>query len=61
MLAKNESWDEKLGMPRVTHVLAIDGFSSQTVAELKKPRTNNLVICEEGYGPVRSRLKTSKQ
>lgn len=47
-------------MSRVTHVLAIDGFSSQTVAELTKALTNNLVIYEEGYRLVCSRLKTGK-
>ncbi|KAL0993709.1 hypothetical protein UPYG_G00112190 [Umbra pygmaea] len=41
--------NEKLGMFGVTHVLAIDGFSSKIVAESTMPVKNNLVIYEEVY------------
>ena len=44
--------NEKLGMFGVTHVLAIDGFSSKMVAESTMPVKNNLVIYEEVYRQV---------
>ena len=44
--------NEKLGMFGVTHVLAIDGFSSKIVAESTMPVKNNLVIYEEVYRQV---------
>ncbi|KAM8889738.1 uncharacterized protein ACB058_011179 isoform 1-T2 [Synchiropus picturatus] len=40
---------EKLGMFGVTHVLAIDGFSSKIVANFTMPVKNNLIIYEEVY------------
>lgn len=44
--------NEKLGMFGVTHVLAIDGFSSKIVAESTMPVKNNLIIYEEVYRQV---------
>ncbi|XP_053707713.1 uncharacterized protein LOC128751014 [Synchiropus splendidus] len=41
--------NEKLGMFGVTHVLAIDGFSSKIVANFTMPVKNNLIIYEEVY------------
>ncbi|XP_020779577.2 uncharacterized protein LOC129411367 [Boleophthalmus pectinirostris] len=41
--------NEKLGMFGVTHVLAIDGFSSKIVAVSTMPVKNNLIIYEEVY------------
>ncbi|XP_031163535.1 uncharacterized protein LOC116055653 [Sander lucioperca] len=41
--------NEKLAMFGVTHVLAIDGFSSKIVAESTMPVKNNLIIYEEVY------------
>jgi len=48
--------NEKLGMFGVTHVLAIDGFSSKIVADSTMPIKNNLVIYKEVYRQVQSRL-----
>ncbi|KAG5275568.1 hypothetical protein AALO_G00121810 [Alosa alosa] len=41
--------NEKLGMFGVTHVLAVDGFSSKIVANVTMPVKNNLVIYNEVY------------
>ncbi|RVE63435.1 hypothetical protein OJAV_G00136250 [Oryzias javanicus] len=41
--------NEKLGMFGVTHVLAVDGYSSKIVAHATMPVKNNLVIYEEVY------------
>ncbi|XP_077397836.1 uncharacterized protein LOC144033529 [Festucalex cinctus] len=41
--------NEKLGMFGVTHVLAIDGFSSKIVAHFTMPVKNNLIIYENVY------------
>lgn len=41
--------NEKLGMFGVTHVLAIDGYSSKIVAQSTMPTKNNLVIYDEVY------------
>ncbi|XP_076141359.1 uncharacterized protein LOC143123987 [Alosa pseudoharengus] len=41
--------NEKLGMFGVTHVLAVDGFSSIIVANVTMPVKNNLVIYNEVY------------
>ena len=41
--------NEKLGMFEVTHVLAIDGYSSKIVAHSTMPMKNNLVIYEDVY------------
>ncbi len=41
--------NEKLGMFGVTHVLAVDGYSSKTVAHSTMPVKNNLVIYEDVY------------
>ncbi|TDH04623.1 hypothetical protein EPR50_G00134650 [Perca flavescens] len=41
--------NEKLGMFGVTHVLAVDGFSSKIVANVTMPVKNNLVIYDEVY------------
>ncbi|XP_063067134.1 uncharacterized protein LOC134458635 [Engraulis encrasicolus] len=41
--------NEKLGMFGVTHVLAVDGFSSKIVATSTMPVKNNLVIYERVY------------
>ncbi|XP_071394986.1 uncharacterized protein [Centroberyx affinis] len=41
--------NEKLVMFGVTHVLAVDGYSSKTVANSTMPVKNNLVIYEEVY------------
>ncbi|XP_028460158.1 uncharacterized protein LOC114572617 [Perca flavescens] len=41
--------NEKLGMFGVTHVLAVDGFSSKVVANVTMPVKNNLVIYDEVY------------
>ena len=39
--------NEKLAMFGVTHVLAVDGYSSQIVAHASMPVKNNLTIYEE--------------
>lgn len=44
--------NEKLGMFGVTHVLAVDGFSSKIVATSTMPVKNNLVIYERVYRQV---------
>ncbi|KAL1277198.1 hypothetical protein QQF64_023871 [Cirrhinus molitorella] len=41
--------NEKLGMFGVTHVLAVDGYSSKIVAKATMPVKNNLVIYEQVY------------
>ncbi|XP_038162643.1 uncharacterized protein LOC119797577 [Cyprinodon tularosa] len=41
--------NEKLGMFGVTHVLAVDGYSSRIVAHSTMPIKNNLVIYEDVY------------
>nr|XP_033474294.1 uncharacterized protein LOC117251836 [Epinephelus lanceolatus] len=41
--------NEKLGMFGVTHVLAVDGYSSKIVGHLTMPVKNNLVIYEDVY------------
>ncbi|XP_072557125.1 uncharacterized protein [Paramormyrops kingsleyae] len=41
--------NEKMVMFGVTHVLAVDGFSSKIVAEATMPVKNNLVIYEDIY------------
>ncbi|XP_061584402.1 uncharacterized protein LOC133449284 [Cololabis saira] len=41
--------NEKLGMFGVTHVLAVDGYSSKIVAHSTMPVKNNLVIYEDVY------------
>jgi hypothetical protein len=41
--------NEKLAMFGVTHVLAIDGYSSKIVAWSTMPIKNNLVIYDEVY------------
>ncbi|KAG9281604.1 hypothetical protein AMEX_G146 [Astyanax mexicanus] len=41
--------NEKLGMFGVTHVLAVDGYSSKIVGNATMPVKNNLVIYEEVY------------
>ncbi|XP_035989127.1 uncharacterized protein LOC118561265 [Fundulus heteroclitus] len=41
--------NEKLGMFGVTHVLAVDGYSSKIVAHSTMPIKNNLVIYEDVY------------
>ncbi|KAM3591914.1 uncharacterized protein V6R79_009433 [Siganus canaliculatus] len=44
--------NEKLGMFGVTHVLAVDGYSSKIVAHSTMPVKNNLVIYEDVYRPA---------
>uniref|UniRef100_A0A1A8PQX8 Integrase core domain-containing protein n=1 Tax=Nothobranchius rachovii TaxID=451742 RepID=A0A1A8PQX8_9TELE len=44
--------NEKLVMFGVTHVLAVDGYSSKIVAHSTMPVKNNLVIYEEIYRPA---------
>ncbi|XP_029939783.1 uncharacterized protein LOC115382217 isoform X2 [Salarias fasciatus] len=44
--------NEKLGMFGATHVVAVDGFSSNIVASATMPVKNNLVIYEEVYRPA---------
>ncbi|XP_063753996.1 uncharacterized protein LOC134873989 [Eleginops maclovinus] len=41
--------NEKLGMFGVTHVLAVDGYSSKIMAQFTMPVKNNLIIYEEVY------------
>lgn len=41
--------NEKLVMFGATHVLAIDGFSSKSVAQATMPVKNNLVIYDQVY------------
>lgn len=41
--------NEKLVMFGVTHVLAVDGYSSKIIANATMPVKNNLVIYEEVY------------
>ncbi|KAL2076472.1 hypothetical protein ACEWY4_027936 [Coilia grayii] len=41
--------NEKLAMFGVTHVIAIDGYSSKVVAQATMPVKNNLVIYEDVY------------
>ncbi|KAF4114223.1 hypothetical protein G5714_004446 [Onychostoma macrolepis] len=44
--------NEKLGMFGVTHVLAIDGYSSKIMAYACMPVKNNLTIYEKVYRPA---------
>lgn len=41
--------NEKLGMFGVTHVVAVDGYSSKIVANATMPIKNNLIIYEQVY------------
>lgn len=41
--------NEKLAMFGVTHVIAIDGYSSKVVAHATMPVKNNLIIYEDVY------------
>lgn len=52
--------NEQLGMFGVTHVPAIDRFSSKIVAEVTMPVKNNLVIYEEIFRQVNSRVIYNK-
>lgn len=48
--------NEKLVMFGVTHVVAIDGFSSQTVAHNTMPVKNNLTIYQKVYRLIHAPL-----